>query len=173
VTADAEHARQERLAALATVETALADPVRLVRALTDAEDDEDAVRRISAAFDVDEQQARVLMDLQFGRLTRAGRLQLTEELRILRTEWGPPVEAGLVLTGRRSAVLSTDGTEHRVTAGGLTGLLDRVVALLWTEIAVPQLRPVVVAVTGAVAGPVGMTVRPDGTASFDYVEAER
>ena len=159
--------RAARLAALSAIGSALEDPIRLLGIVADAYDDEDAVRKVAEAYDVDELPARALLDLQFGRLTRAARGRVTEALRILRAEWGPPVEAQLMLSGRR-AVLSVDGTEHRFTAGGVHGLLDEVAGFLQSEIAVPRLRPVSVVVTGRSAGPVGMTVRPDGSASFGY-----
>jgi hypothetical protein len=41
-----EHGRAERLSALAAVEAALADPVRLVELLQEAGDDADVVRRV-------------------------------------------------------------------------------------------------------------------------------
>ena len=168
--AGTDDGRAERLAVLTAMAAALEDPVRLFRVLTDAEDDEDAVREVAAAYDVDEPVARTLVDLQFRRLTRAGRSRLTEELRILRTAWGPPVQARLALTGRR-AVLSVDDGEQRFTASDAGALLDEVVGFLRSEIAVPRLRPVAVVVTGRATGPTGMTVRPDGSASFDYEEA--
>ncbi|SOD94633.1 hypothetical protein [Blastococcus haudaquaticus] len=166
-----EDRRTERLAVLTAIGAALEDPIRLLQVITGAADDEDAVRRVAAAFAVTEPAARVLMDLQFGRLTRAARDRLTEELRILRADWGPPVEARLVLTGR-TALLSVDGTERRFTAGGVNALLDEVVGFLRSEIAVSRLRPVAVVVTGRAAGPVGMTVRPDGSASFGYEDRD-
>jgi hypothetical protein len=156
---------------LSAIEVALDDPVRLVHALQGAADDQDAVRQVGAAFDADEQVARALMDLQFGRLTAASRARLADELRILRTDWGAPVDGELTLTGRRSGVLTVDGAARRFTARGLSGLLDGVAAFVRTDIAVPRLRPVAVVVTGAPGGPVGMTVWPDGTASFDYEDA--
>ena len=97
---------------------------------------------------------------------------MAAELALLRAAWGTPVEGELELTGGRSALLSVDGTEHRVSAADLPGLLDEAAAFLRTEIAAPRLRPVVLAVTGAPAGPIGMTVLPDGRASFDYADAD-
>jgi hypothetical protein len=82
-----------------------------------------------------------------------------------------PVAGELVLTGRRSALLSIDGADHRFTAGGIPGLLDEVAAFLRTDIAAPRLRPVVLTVTVGRAGPVRMAVLPDGNASFHYGDA--
>jgi hypothetical protein len=168
VTADAD--RLEHLAVLIAIEAALDDPVRLAHVLAEADDDRDAVGRVTATFGVDERQALALLDLQFGRLTRAHRARLADELRVLRADWGPPVEGELVLTGRRTAVLSAEGTTRRLTARTLAALLDEVVALVRTTIAAPRLRPVVLTVTGATKGLAGVTVRPDGSASFDHHE---
>jgi hypothetical protein len=172
VTVPDDSQRRARILALSAVAAALHDPARLVHAVHAAADDADAVRRISAAFGVDERQAQTLMDLQFGVLTPAHRRRVTEELGLLLAPWGTPVEGALELTGRRRALLSVDGTERRFTAGGLPGLLDEVAAFLRTEIAVPRLRPVVLTVTGGATCPVGMTVLPDGSASFGYADAD-
>jgi hypothetical protein len=167
-----DHHRRSRISALTAIAAALDDPARLVHAVQGAADDEDAVRRISGAFDVDEWQAHALMDLQFGVLTPAHRSRVTAELALLRAAWGAPLEGELELTRRRRALLSVDGTERRFTAGGLPGLLDSVAAFLRSEIAAPRLRPVVLTVTGELAGPVGMTVLPDGSASLDYEDTD-
>lgn len=117
-----DHGCAARLAVPAAIEAALDDPVRLLHAVTGAEDDEDAVRRILEAYEVDPQvaRARALLGLRFGRFTRADRARLTAELRILRAGWGPPATTRLAVTG------------------------------------------------DVAAAPAGITVRPDGTASFDH-----
>jgi hypothetical protein len=167
-----DHERRSRVLALTAIAAALDDPARLVQAVQGAADDEGALRRIGAAFDVDERQAQSLMDLQFGRLTLAHRSRVAAELALLRAEWGTPVEGELELTGGRSALLAVDGTERRFTAGDLPGLIDEVAAFLRTEIAVPRLRPVILTVSGGLAGPVGMTVLPDGTTSVDHEDPD-
>ncbi|MDT0274638.1 hypothetical protein [Blastococcus goldschmidtiae] len=160
--------RRELPGPLAAIDAALADPVRLVAVLVDAEDDEDAVRRVRDAFDLTDEQAGSVLDLQFRRLHRAGRARVAEELRVRRTEWGPPLPGTLTFSGRRSAVLTVDGQERRFTAGGVESVLSRVSARLLDEVATPGLRPVVVEVSGLPGGPVRFTVTPPGTASFEY-----
>ena len=49
---------------------------------------------------------------------------------MLRADWGPPIEAQIRFTGRRSAVLSFDGTGSLVRAGGVNGVLERIGAFV-------------------------------------------
>jgi hypothetical protein len=109
--------RRERLSILTAIESALADPVRLLGILLDSEDDDDAIDRLIDAFGVDAAQAQAMLDLQFRRVIPANRARLADELRVLRAEWGPPVVAHIEFTGRRSAVLSIDGAEHSYAPG--------------------------------------------------------
>jgi hypothetical protein len=81
--------RRQRLSILAAVEAALADPGRLITILTESEDDDDALRRVRTTFDLDDDvQAEAVLDLQVRRMTRANRVRIAEELRILRGDWG-------------------------------------------------------------------------------------
>ncbi len=78
--------REQRISILAAFEAALTDPVRLVGVLADAEDDEDAVRRVRDAFGLSAEQAGAVLDLQFRRLHRVGRTRVADELALLRAE---------------------------------------------------------------------------------------
>jgi hypothetical protein len=159
--------RAQRLAVLAAVDAALADPARLVHLLADAEDDADAAHRIRQAFGLDEVQAAAVLDLQFRRLSRSARARLRAQLELLRTPWGPPVGARLHVSGRRSAVLTVDDVATRITGGGADDLLERVRQHLTAEVAAPQRRPVEVVLTGLPGGPGRLTVHPDGSARYD------
>ncbi|SDE41440.1 hypothetical protein SAMN05660485_00877 [Blastococcus fimeti] len=162
--------REHRLSILAATEAALADPVRLVGVLADAVDDEDAVRRVRDAFGLSAEQATAVLDLQFRRLHRAGRTRVTDEVAVLRAEWGPALPCTLRFTSRRSALLTVEEQERRFTAGGAQDVLDRVTEHLLHDVAVPRLRPVVVEVSGATGGPVRITVSPASSASYHYPE---
>jgi hypothetical protein len=160
--------REERLAILVAVDAALADPVRLIGILAQAADDDDAVRRLRDAFDLDDVQAQAVLDLQVRRVTPAHRTRIAEELRVLRADWGPPVEAAVRFTGRRSAVLAVDGTERSFRAGGVNGVLERIGTFVVEEIAVPRLRPVTATISGLPDGPVRMTYTPAGNGHVEY-----
>ena len=163
-----EAARADKLSILAALEAGLADPVRLVRLLQEATDDEDAVRRLADAFGLAPEQATAVLDQQLRLLTPAHRQRLADEVRLLRAEWGPPLAGELRFATRRSAVLTLDGTERRFTAGGAIGVLDLAFRYLADEVARPSLRPVVATVTGLPGGPTRMTVTPGGDGDFDY-----
>ena len=90
MTADREASARQGLPRLAALETALADPERLVRVLQDADDHESAVRAVATAFGLMPAQASGVLDNQFGLLVRSHRAALAEELRVLRAPWGPP-----------------------------------------------------------------------------------
>jgi hypothetical protein len=160
--------RAQRLAILAAVDAALADPVRLVGILGQADDDDDAVRSLRDAFDLDEEQAQAVMDLQVRRVTPRHRARIAEELRVLRADWGPPIETEVRFTGRRSAALTIDGTEHRFRAGGRNGVLEKLGAFVLEEVAVPRLRPVTATITGLPDGPIRMTFTPARAGHFEY-----
>ncbi|MGY1590611.1 hypothetical protein ACI79D_01410 [Geodermatophilus sp. SYSU D00708] len=159
--------RSQRLAALTAIDTALADPVRLVRVLQDAADDEAALDGLRREFGLDTVSATVVLDQQFRLLTRRHRDRHAEQLAVLRAEWGPAVAARLHFDGNRSAVLAVEGAEHAFRARGSTGVLDDVRGFLYREVARPRLRPVVVAVSGLDAGPGRITVDPDGSTRFE------
>jgi hypothetical protein len=160
--------RRERLSILTAIESALADPVRLLGILLDSEDDDDAIARLIDAFGVDAAQARSVLDLQVRRMIPTQRARIAEELRVLRTEWGPAIEAQVRFSGRRSAVLTIDGTEHRFRAGGVHGVLDKIRDFVLDEVAVPTLRPVVTSIAGLRAGTVRMTFTPSRDGRFEY-----
>jgi hypothetical protein len=108
------------------------------------------------------------MDLQVRRVTPVHRALIAEEIRVLRADWGPQIEAEVRFTGRRSAVLTLDGTEHRFRAGGLNGVLQNIGAFVLEEIAVPRLRPVAATITGLPDGPIRMTFTPARDGHFEY-----
>jgi DNA gyrase/topoisomerase IV subunit A len=78
--------RRERTATLAAIETALADPARLIGVLLDAADDDDALARLMSAYGVNPEQAQALLDLQVRRVIPVHRARVAEELRVLRAE---------------------------------------------------------------------------------------
>ena len=160
--------RAERLRVLTAIEAALADPLRLMGIVQASADDEDAVRRLAEEFGLDDVQAQAMLDMQVRRVTAAHRALIAEELRVLRAEWGPPVEAQVRFAGRRSAVLSIDGAEHSFRGGGAQGVLDRIREFVLEEIAVPRLRSVVATVTGLPDGPVRITYTPSGDGRYEY-----
>jgi hypothetical protein len=168
MTAD-DDARRAKVRVLSAIEAAAEDPIRLVRAVLDATDDEDAVRRVGAAFGLDDDLARVLLDLQFRGLSRSSRARRVAELGLLRAAWGPPVEATLTVSGRRRGVLSVDGAEHQFMATGRQDLLLQVHAFLHEQIARPRLRPVVLVDADAADGRLFWTVQPDGSGSAEDV----
>lgn len=164
--------RQELGTALAAMDAALTDPVRLVTILAGAEDDQDAARRLQAALGLSADQAATVLGLQFGALTRARRARVAAELAVVRAEWGPALHGTLAFSGRRSAVLTVDGEVRRVAAGSVDGVLDQVVQLLVEEVSVPRLAPVLVEVSGLSGGPERFTVLPSRSASFDHGSPE-
>jgi hypothetical protein len=167
--ADSSH-RGERLRILAAMEAALADPVRLIGILQESVDDDDAARRLMDAFGLDDVQARAVLDLQMRRVTAADRARIAEELRVLRADWGPMIEAHVRFSGRRSAVLSIEGAEHSFRAGGPHGVLDRIGEFLLDEVAVPRMRPVAATIDGLPEGPIRMTYTPARSGQYDYAD---
>ncbi|MFP5372575.1 MAG: hypothetical protein ACLGI3_17760 [Actinomycetes bacterium] len=161
--AAADDARRARIRVLSAIGAAAADPVRLLAAVQEAADDEDALRRVGEAFSVDEDLSQVLLDLRVGQLSGAFRSRVADELRLLGAEWGAPVEASLTVPGRRHGVLTVEGAEHRLRAGGWPALFDAVHAFLRDEVARPLLRPVVLTGGEAAGGPARWTVWPDGS----------
>jgi hypothetical protein len=65
-----------------------------------------------------------------------------------------------------SAALVLDGTEHVFTARRREDLLDQVTRFLLEEVAVPQLRPVLLT-TDLPGGPSLVRIWPSRTAEFD------
>jgi hypothetical protein len=158
------------LTILAALESALADPIRLVQVVQDAEDDEDALGRVAATFGLDREQATVVLDAQFRLLLPSRREALAEELRVHRTSWGKPLQVVARLNGRRRATLVLDGTEHRFRAGGLQSLLDQLTEFLRARVVRPDLRPVLLT-TGLPDGPSRITLWPSGAVEYEYPDA--
>jgi hypothetical protein len=76
-----------------------------VRAVQDAEDDEDAAQRVGEGFGLDPAQARALLDLQFRLVSRGRRDAVREELRVLPAPRGEPLEMAVEYISRRSDTL--------------------------------------------------------------------
>ena len=152
---------------LSAIEAAAADPLRLLAAVQEAADDEDALRKVGEAFDLDEALSQVLLDLKVSSLSIGSRSRVTDELRLLRAEWGPPMEATLTVAGRRQAVLTVEGAEHRLGASGRQVRFGEVHAFVHEQVARPRLRPVVLTGGEAAGGPVRWTVRPDGSGTAE------
>jgi hypothetical protein len=145
---------------LEAVSAGLTDPHRLVDELLAATDAADARRRIAAELGLSDEQAQVVLDLQFSVLTAARRTALADELERERTPLGPPLRlrAELDASGRRATV-SVDGVElvgrGRTAAKAVDDLASRVLE----DVARRQHRPVVVEVDG-VDGLAGFEVDP-------------
>jgi len=135
--------------ALEAVNAGLLDPHRLVDLLLAATDAGDARQRLATALRLTDEQAQVVLDLQFGALTAARRTALADELERERTPLGPPLHlrAELDASGRRATV-SVEGVElvgrGRTAARAVDDLARRVLE----DVARPQHRPVVVQVDG-------------------------
>lgn len=164
-----EAGARQALPQLAALETVLTDPVRLVRLLLDADDREDAVRKLGTSFGLPPEHSSIVLDNQFGLLVASRRAALAEELRILRAPWGPPLELTLRAGGGRSAVLGLDGTEHTFRARSRGGLLDAVTRFVQEEVAVPRLRPVLLS-TDLPGGPVLARIWPSRITEFEYAD---
>ena len=161
---------RQALPGLTALETVLADPVRLVTLLQEAEDDASAIRSISEAFGLSTEQAETVLHNQFRLLVRGRRAALAEDLRILRAPWGEPLGVELVVTGRGSAELTLDGAVHRFTARGTQQLLEQVADLLRERVVVPQLRPVVLTTGMDVPDPVRVHIWPSRSTRFEYAD---
>jgi hypothetical protein len=164
-----EASARQALPQLAALEAVLADPVRLVRLLQEADDRADAVRILGPAFGLTPEQASVVLDNRFGLLVRGRREALAEAIRILRAPWGPPLELSLRARDRGSAVLELDGVEHTFGALSRHDQLDRVSAFLLEQVAVPRLRPVVLS-TDLAGGPTALRIWPSRTTDFEYAD---
>ena len=162
---------RESLPWLSALDTVLADPVRLVTLLRTAEDDDDAVRAISGAFGLSPEQAALVLDNQFRLLVRRRRTALAEELRIVRAPSQEPLEVELTVTGAGTAVVALGDGEHAFRASGLDDLLDQVSVFLRENVAVPELRPVVLSTGLDGRDPVRVRIRPDGRTTFEYADA--
>ena len=167
---DGEAAARQGLPWLAAIDAAAGDPVQLVRLLLAADDRDDAVLRVAEHFGLTQEQADVVLDQQFAVLVGKRRGALAEQLRVLRAEWGPPMELDLHIRGRRSAVLVVDGTQHRFRAGGLQGLLDRVARFVLDEVAQPALRPVLLTTGLTGDWPRVLRVWPGRTVEYEYAD---
>ena len=155
---------------LAALETVLADPVRLVEPLHDAEDDDAAVRAVSEAFAITPEQAATVLDNQFRLLVRSRRSSVADELRVLRATWQEPIDLTLAVTLPGSGVLVLDGAEHRFTGRRLPDLLDEVTAFLRERVVDPGLQPVVVNTGLDGRHPAHLHIWPGGTSSLDYAD---
>jgi hypothetical protein len=167
---DGETTARQALPWLTAVDAVAADPVALVRLLQEADDRDDAVRRVAEHFGLSPEQADAVLDQQFGMLVGNRRAAVAEELRVLRAEWGAPLALRLRILNRRSAVLEVDGVEHRFRAGGLQGLMDEVARFAHDEVARPALRPVVIDTGLTGDWPLTLRIWPGRTVQYEYAD---
>jgi hypothetical protein len=158
--------REQRRRVLAALAAVTADPVRLVQVVQDATDDADAARRIAEAFGLEPELADAALDLQVRRLTPSTRARLADELRVLDTPWGRPLDGELQYTTRRRATLTVDGTTHTFRGTSPNDVLQQVMAFLHEHVTVPQMRPVVLEEVG-IADAARYVVSPDGSGYRD------
>jgi len=163
-----EAAARQALPWLTALSTVLADPERLVRLVRGAENRDDAVRAVGAAFALTAEQAGVVLDNQFGMLVESRRSALAEELRVLEAPWGGPLELTLDVHGRRSAAVTVDGATHSFRATGLQGLLDEVAQFLLETVAAPTLRPVLVSTGLSGDWPRVLRIWPSRVVEYEY-----
>jgi hypothetical protein len=156
---------------LEALEAVLADPHRLVALLQEAEDGEAAVHSIAESYGFLPEQARGVLDNQFGLLVRSRRASLAEELRILRAPWQETLEVALVVTGKGRAEVTVGGDVHRFTARGTRSLLEAVTDFLRERVVVPELRPVVLTTGLDGRDPVLVRIWPSRTTEFEYADA--
>jgi DNA gyrase/topoisomerase IV subunit A len=74
---------------LYAIKAALAEPRRLVDAISDADDDEQAVDAVIREFQLSPQAARAVMDQQFRHLTRAALAALQRDIARAQAEESP------------------------------------------------------------------------------------
>jgi hypothetical protein len=165
--------RIERLALLTAIEAALTDPVRLVHALADAEDEADALAVLRHEYGIGEAAAGALLDLQVRRVTRAQRARVIDELRVLRAEWGPALAVEARFGADGSAVLTLEGAVHGLREGDPWTAVERLARLLTDEVARPRLRPVAATIRGLPDGPTTMRVTPAGDVALGYPDDPR
>ena len=136
------------LAALRALSAVLAEPGRLLDVLAAAADDDDALVRLRAAYGIDAEQAEAVLDLQFRRVTQARRARLDDEVArvaaALEAPWDPPLEVETTVLSPQRVEVVLGGTVHRVEGTDLANLLDRLIALVGTELAGPERRRVAV-----------------------------
>jgi hypothetical protein len=161
---------REQLSVLEAFEAVLADPVRLVTLLQDAEDDAAAVRSVSDAFGITPAQAEAVLDQQFRLVLPGRRSAIAAELEILRSPWQEPLALELVGTGGTRATLTVDGDVQRFTARSARLLVDQVVEFLREQVVVPQLRPVVLTTGLAGRDPVRVRIWPTRSTSYEYAD---
>jgi len=85
-----------RRAVLGALSRVLADLPALLAVLAEADDENDAVRRLEEAYDFTPVQAQAVLDVQFRLVTRARRAAVDAELRdvtvALAAPWDPPLD---------------------------------------------------------------------------------
>jgi hypothetical protein len=135
--------------ALEAASAGLADPHRLVNQLLAAADPADARQRIAAALGLSDEQAQVVLDMQFSALTAARRTEIAEELERERTPLGPPMHlrAHLDASGRRATV-TVDGVEVAGRGRTAAKAVEELARRVREDVARPQHRPVMVQVDG-------------------------
>lgn len=171
--AHAQHdARLEALEALGALSRALADPAAFLALVTDSDDEDDARRRLREAFGFDAVQARAVLDLQVGRLTRARRAAVEAEFRTLQdavsVPWHPPLDLAATVRSPGRIEVEIDGVGHRVDGEDADDALTGLASLVRAHLAAPRRRTVVVTISGAGAGPTQAVVDPVGGTRFLY-----
>ena len=161
----------ERLAILSAVDDAMSDLPRLVAVLADAEDRDDALSRLRAAYGIGRVEARAVLDCPVSAFTRARRVQVRAEIETLRDgvagRWDPPLEVQAVATSPTTLVLELDDGPRVIQGADADACLHALVQAVHELVAVPRRRRVR-AVTGLPDGPASVLVDPTGNAQFAY-----
>jgi hypothetical protein len=160
-----------RRAVLGALSRVLADLPALLAVLADADDENDAVRRLEEAYDFTPVQAQAVLDVQLRLVTRARRAAVHAELRdvtdALAAPWDPPLDLQATVRSPQLVELVIAGVEHRVEGEDLDDCLGNVVSLVRESLARPERRRVAVT-TGLLDGPTRILVDPVGSAQFLY-----
>jgi hypothetical protein len=159
----------ERLAVLEALSRALADLPRLLSLLGECDDRAEAEHRLQEAYGFAELEARVVLDTQFGLLTRGGRAAVGAEIRELRygleAGWDPPLEVRAAVRSPREAELVLGNGTHRVEGEDVDDTLLQLVSVVRERLAGPERRRVAVT-TDLADGPIRIVVDPVGGARF-------
>jgi hypothetical protein len=161
-----------RLAVLEALSRVLSDPAGCLALVADADDEDDAARRLRNAYGFDAVQAQAVLDLQFRSATRSRRAAMEAELRTVQdavsAPWDPPLQLPATVRYPRLIEVDIDGVLHRFDGADLADCLHGLIALVRQHLARPARRNVVVTITGSAAGPTGVLVDPVGSATFSY-----
>ena len=161
----------DRLAILFAVDDAVSDLPRLVAVLADAEDRDDALSRLRAAYGIGRVEARAVLDCQVSAFTRARRARVRAEIEALRDgaagRWDPPLEVRAVSSSPTALTLALDDGPREIRGADADACLHALVQTVHEQVAAPRRRRVRV-VTGLPDGPTSVLVDPTGDARFSY-----